>query len=143
MRGRNPSAMTGLMSSTGSPDPTTSYSSSTPLTLAIFMGPRFGVAPIASAGIGTRRQGLDIGGVQRVAGDRPVAGGDLLDDAPGDRAHVLALDLHQRVGEPANDLLLLLGRKDILDDLHVDQWHEMTFLGRWREPPASLAWDSR
>src|SRR5688572_33343913 len=125
------------MSSTGSPDPTTSYSSSTPLTFAIFMGPRFRVGPIASVGMGIRRQGLDIGGVQRVAGDRPVAGGDLFDDAPGDRAHVLALDLHHRVGEPADDLLLLLGGEDVFDDLHADQWHRMTFLGRRREPPAS------
>jgi hypothetical protein len=84
--------------------------------------------PLVSAGRGARRQGLHIGGVQRVAGDRPVAGGDLLDDAPGDRTHVLALDLHHRVGEPANDLLLLVGGEDILDDLHIDQGHRVISL---------------
>src|SRR5207244_8658120 len=34
-------------------------------------------------------QGLDVRGIQRVAGDAPVAALHLLDDYPGDRAHVL------------------------------------------------------
>src|SRR5687767_6558277 len=139
MSGRNPSARTGLMSRTGSPDPTISYSSSTPLTLAIFMGPRLGVAPIGSVGMGTGRQGFDVGGVQRVARDAPVAGGDLFDDAPGDRARVLAFDLHHRVGEAANDLLFLVGGEDALDDLHIDQWHALNFLLVVGGMPASSA----
>jgi hypothetical protein len=36
---------------------------------------------------------------------------DLVDHAPGDLAHVLALDADHRVGETLGDLRLLLGRE--------------------------------
>src|SRR5258706_299509 len=68
-------------------------------------------------------QGPDVRGAQRVAGDAPVAALPLLDDNPGDRAHVLAFDLHHGVGQPTHHVLLLLGGEDPLDDLDVDERH--------------------
>ena len=53
-------------------------------------------------------QRLDIRRGQRLASDAPVATVDLLDEAPRDGPHVLSLDLDHCVGQPANDLLLLL-----------------------------------
>src|SRR5665648_1221887 len=46
-----------------------------------------------------------------------------LDDTPGDRAHVLALDRDHGVGELPDDLLLLLRGEDALDELDVDERH--------------------
>src|SRR5918994_7952271 len=69
------------------------------------------------------REGLDVLGAQRLAADAPVAACDLLDDDPGHRAHVLALDRHHRVGEALDDLVLLVGREDVLDELDVDERH--------------------
>src|SRR6185312_12176397 len=66
---------------------------------------------------------LDVGGAQGVPADPPLTAGDLFDDDPGDRAHVLALDLDHRLGEVADDPLLLLGVEHTLDELDVDQWH--------------------
>ena len=44
------------------------------------------------------RHGVYIGGGQGIAADPPVAAFDLLDDAPGDATHGLALDRDHRVG---------------------------------------------
>ena len=51
---------------------------------------------------------LHVLGRERVAGDPQVAAGDLLQRDPGDRSHVLALDLDHGVGEALDDLALLL-----------------------------------
>src|SRR5690606_10766304 len=58
-------------------------------------------------------------GGQRLSCDPPVAAANLLDDTPGDGAHVLALDLHHGVGEVLDDLLLLLGAENALNELDV------------------------
>jgi hypothetical protein len=42
---------------------------------------------------------------------------------PSELAHVLALDRDHRVGETLDDLALLRGRVDALDDLDLDEWH--------------------
>src|SRR3954451_15819165 len=70
-----------------------------------------------------RGERVDVGGRQAVAADRPVPALDLLDDAPGDLAQRLALDLHHGVGQALGDLALLVGREHALDELHVDEWH--------------------
>jgi hypothetical protein len=44
-------------------------------------------------------------------------------DDPGHRAHVLAFDRDHRVGEALDDLALLVGREDVLDERDVDDWH--------------------
>src|SRR6476661_3817044 len=67
--------------------------------------------------------GLDVLGGEGLAADAPVAAGDLLDDAPGHGAHVLALDADHGVGQLAHDVLLLLGGEDALDELDVDERH--------------------
>lgn len=66
---------------------------------------------------------------ERVASDAPVAAADLLDNAPGDWAHILALDAHHGVGELPDDLLLLLSVEDAFDDLYVDERHFAPFRG--------------
>src|ERR687897_1932312 len=70
------------------------------------------------------REGLDVLGAQRLSAHAPVAACDLLDDDPGHRAHVLALDRDHRVGEALDDLALLVGREDVLDELDIDDWHD-------------------
>src|ERR1700734_2618174 len=53
-------------------------------------------------------QSVDIGGREVLAADAPVSALDLLDDHPGDRAQVLALDLDHGLGKLADHLALLL-----------------------------------
>src|ERR1700730_2624755 len=65
-------------------------------------------------------EGLDVRSGERVAAAAPVTALDFLDHDPGDRSHVLAFDLHHGVGEPANDVVLLLGGEDSFDDLDVE-----------------------
>src|SRR3954447_17153655 len=69
---------------------------------------------------GQRVHGL---GREALAADGPVAALDLVDHAPRDAAHVLALDADHRVGEPLGDLRLLLRREDALDEPDVDERH--------------------
>jgi hypothetical protein len=45
----------------------------------------------------------------------------LVDDDPGDRAHVLAFDRDHPVSEALDDLALLVGREDVLDERDVDE----------------------
>src|SRR3954453_4589695 len=71
---------------------------------------------------------LDVGSMQRSTADSPVAPADLLDHNPGDRSHVLALDLDHRVGHATHDFLLLGRREHSLDDLDVDEWHRLLLL---------------
>src|SRR5689334_11857791 len=66
-----------------------------------------------------RRESVHRLGRQALAADGPVAALDLLDDAPRDAAHRLALDADHGVGEALGDLGLLLGREDALDELDV------------------------
>src|SRR5215207_3637568 len=82
-----------------------------------------GPTRVSSVGADTGRERLDVLRGERVARDAPVAAADLIDDAPRHRTHVLALDLHHRVGETADDLLLLLGGEDVLDDLDLNERH--------------------
>jgi len=58
-----------------------------------------------------------------LAADAPVTALDLFDDDPGHAAHVLAFDLHHRVGQLLDHLLLLVVAEDAFDDLDVDEWH--------------------
>src|SRR5690242_6608062 len=78
------------------------------------------VAPLCSL---SARQGVDVGGGQRVAADPPVAAFHLLDDAPRDIAHVLALDRDHRVGQLADHLALLFLAEDVLDDANLNERH--------------------
>src|ERR1700730_15837630 len=65
-------------------------------------------------------QGLDVGGGQGIAADPPVAAFHLLDDAPGDIAHVLTLDRDHRLGELADDLALLFPTEHVLDHANLN-----------------------
>src|SRR5918911_496872 len=56
-------------------------------------------------------------GGHRPATNPPVSAGHLLDDDPGDGAHVLPLHRDHRVGYPLDDLLLLLRGEHTLDHL--------------------------
>src|ERR687898_2337882 len=86
------------------------------------------------------RERLDVVGAQRLAADAPVAACDLLDDDPGHRAHILAFDRDHRVGEALDDLALLVGREDVLDELDVDEWHRSSLGLDWlAAPPAGGA----
>src|SRR4051812_7423933 len=71
-------------------------------------------------------------GSQALPTDGPVAALDLFDRAPGDGAHVLALNADHRVGEPFGDLGLLFGREDVLNGRDVDEGHVL-LLG-WLSP---------
>ena len=64
-------------------------------------GPRNGPSAASDRAGGQRAHVL---GREAVARDTPVAALDLLDHAPGDLAHVLALDRDHRVGETLDDL---------------------------------------
>src|SRR5271169_1234763 len=68
-------------------------------------------------------QSVDVGGGQGVATDPPVAAFHLLDDAPRDVAHVLALDRDHRVGQLADDLALLFLTEYVLDDANLNERH--------------------
>src|SRR5207344_3610049 len=74
---------------------------------------------------GAGGEGADVLGGERVARDAPVAALDLLDDAPGDGAHVLALDLDHGVREALDHLALLRGSEDAFDELDVDERHSL------------------
>ena len=54
---------------------------------------------------------------------------DIFDVDPGDLAHGLAFDGHHGVGQLPDHLLLLLGRKYILDDFYVDDRHGLVSSG--------------
>ena len=41
----------------------------------------------------------------------PQSAGNFFDDDPGHRTHVLAFDCHHGVGQPLDDLALLIGRE--------------------------------
>ena len=69
------------------------------------------------------RQSVHVGGGQRVAADPPVAAFHLLDHAPSDAAHVLALDRDHRVGQLADDLALLFLAEHVLDDANLNERH--------------------
>src|SRR5688500_11943342 len=84
-----------------------------------------------------RRECLDVFGAQRLAADAPVAARDLLDDYPGHRAHVLAFDRDHRVSEARDDLALLVGCEDVLDELDVDEWHRSSWC--WIGLPSAQA----
>src|SRR5262245_60341715 len=68
-------------------------------------------------------QGVHVGRGEAVAGDAPVTAVDLLDEDPGDRPEVLALDFDHRVRDLPDHLLLLLGSEDSLDQLDRDHRH--------------------
>src|SRR4051794_9033354 len=89
------------------------------------MAPGFSQAPrrIRSGGL-PGGQRVDRLRGERLPADGPVPAADLVDDAPGHAAHVLALDADHGVGEPFADLRLLLGGEDALDDLDVDERHD-------------------
>jgi hypothetical protein len=53
----------------------------------------------------------------------PVAAFHLLDRAPDDVAHVLALDRHHRVGQLTDHLALLLLTEHVLDDPNLNERH--------------------
>src|SRR3954454_13336604 len=72
---------------------------------------------------GAGGEGADVLGGERVARDAPVAALDLLDDAPGDGAHVLALDLDHGVRQALDHVPLLGGGEDAFDELDVDERH--------------------
>src|SRR5690349_3198970 len=74
----------------------------------------------------TGRERLDVSGVERVSADTPVPAGNLLDDHPGDRPHVLAFDLDHGIGHLAHDVLLLRRGEHSLDNLHIDERHWFT-----------------
>src|SRR5664279_6592570 len=66
---------------------------------------------------------LDVSARERLTADAPVTAADLFDDDPGDRPHVLAFDVDNRLGETLDDVVLLLGGEDVFDDFDVDEWH--------------------
>src|SRR5450755_3159371 len=77
------------------------------------------------------RECLEVVGGKGLTADAPLAAGDLLDDAPGELAHALALDRDHRVRDPFDDLPLLLGGEDTLDDLDLDERHAALLVGTW------------
>src|SRR3954454_13499295 len=98
------------------------------------MAGRHPPAPAGPSGGGLDRacrERADVLGGQRVTGDAPIAALDLLDHAPGDLAHVLALDRHHRVGQTLDDLLLLIAREHAFDELDVDERHRMSLSLKW------------
>src|SRR5579859_489147 len=77
---------------------------------------------LQSRGIAAR-EGLDVGGGQRVAAYSPIAAFDLLDYAPGDIAHVLTLDRDHCVGQLGDHLALLFLAEHVFDDANLDERH--------------------
>src|SRR5262249_11853536 len=59
----------------------------------------------------------------------------LLDHAPGDGTHGLALDRHHGVGELADDLALLFLAENVFDDANLNERHwfsPLTLKAGWR-----------
>ena len=56
----------------------------------------------------------------RLSADPPVAAFDLFDRDPRYAAHVLAFDRDHGIGQPVDDLSLLLLVEDVLDDANLD-----------------------
>ena len=63
---------------------------------------------------------MDRGSVEQLATDSPIALLDFHDPHPGDRTKGFAFDLDQRFGDLLDQLLLLIRRKDVLDDVDGD-----------------------
>lgn len=72
--------------------------------------------------------GFDVAGLETLPADRPVPLLVFLDAYPGDPAKSLAFDRNHCLGDLLDQLLFLRGRKDVLDDFDVDQWHDAYFL---------------
>src|SRR3954467_5199411 len=68
-------------------------------------------------------EGMHVGGGEGVAADTPVAAFHVLDHAPGDVAHVLALDRDHRVSQLADHLALLFLAEHVLDDPNLNERH--------------------
>src|ERR1700733_9407845 len=83
-------------------------------------GVRYEVAPSGRLAL---RQCMHVSGGQRIAADSPVTAFHLLDHAPGDAAHALALDRNHRVGQLADHLAFLLLAEHVLDDANLNEWH--------------------
>src|SRR5262245_13716778 len=84
--------------------------------------PRRTKAPLARRFPGGK--GLYVSRGQRFAAAPPTAALDLLDDGPGDGAHVFALDGHHRVREFLDDFALLRLCEYTFNDFHLNQWHK-------------------
>src|SRR6266446_7056507 len=68
-------------------------------------------------------QSVYVGSGQSIAADPPVAAFHLLDHAPSDLAHVLALDRDHRVCQLADDLTLLFLAEHVFDDANLNERH--------------------
>src|SRR5690242_3672596 len=77
----------------------------------------------ASGRASTGREFLDGFSGQRLTADTPLAARNFGNLYPGHAAHVFAFDGNHRVRQFLDDLLLLLGVEDFLDQMDLDQWH--------------------
>jgi hypothetical protein len=66
---------------------------------------------------------LDIGRFQCLAADGPVSAFEFIDADPGDRAHVLALDLDHCRSNFGDQLLLLLWGKNVFNHIDGNERH--------------------
>src|SRR3970040_2451237 len=86
-------------------------------------------------------EGVDVGGFERLSTDGPVAAVELVDADPGDTAQALALHGDHGLGNVADELLLLLRREHVFDDVDGDHGHGSTpsIVGnRHRDRPDAL-----
>jgi hypothetical protein len=69
------------------------------------------------------RQCVHVGSGQGFATDPPVTAFDLFDNAPGDAAHVFAFDRNHRIGEFADDLVLLFLAEHVFNHSNLNEGH--------------------
>lgn len=67
---------------------------------------------------------FNIGQVQRVPGNSPTPFFDFLDCDPCHRTERFPFDRDHRIGEIANDLLLLLRGENVFQDMYIDERHD-------------------
>jgi hypothetical protein len=66
---------------------------------------------------------LHVGCFQSFAPDGPVSAFEFVDTNRGDAAHILPFDLDHRFGDSGDEILLLLRRKNVLDDINGNERH--------------------
>src|ERR1700754_3240097 len=77
----------------------------------------------------TGSESLDIRGAERFAPYCPISALELVDTDPGDRPHVLTLDLNHGFSDFCDQLLLLGRCEHVFDDIDRNEWHLMTSIG--------------
>src|SRR5262249_54095956 len=79
--------------------------------------------PDRTSGSFSTSQGVHVASGQSFAADAPVTAFHLFDHTPSDAAHVLAFDRDHRIGQFADDLVLLFLAEHVLDDANLNEGH--------------------